>query len=1282
MARPNSPGIPTVEEYQETPLHPCVDNKDCDSRATCQDGKCICQGKRTGNGKYCRDSLPCSKDCGPGGTCLRERLMYKHPAECRCDKGFKKTKDGECVALAHPCKKNEDCHKKAECHRGKCHCVGRNTAGNGKYCKDSLPCPKEYEEKCKAGGNNVVSCVVDPLFPDQPECKCHLDFKTSEAGICVEITECEKNGLVCPPGKVCKTEKGKYRCACKDGYKEILQGAGNGTCRDVDECSQDACSGIKNSVCANAEGSYECECKKGFRKSDDESTCEAGANQICQEGVCSCAPGFVKNNDEECEDVDECSHNETPCGANEECLNEQGTYSCVCLSGYKKQRKVCVRKDKCNCKQHEVCLQGKCKCKEGYKKSTKGYCVPRRNIDECSQDACSGMTNSVCANAEGSYECKCKKGFRKSDDESTCEAGANQICQEGVCSCSLGFAKNNDEECEDVDECSQHETPCGANEECLNEQGTYSCVCLSGYKKQHKVCVRKDKCNCKQHEVCLQGKCKCKEGYKKSTKGYCVPRRSESFKVFVVIPFSGSLFRSLELLAYGDCAQGPPTKCSSDKPTCKAKEGKCFDGVCRCVGMYAGDGLICRKASRCSKDYKCGAGICMIDPWYPKNPFCACYPGMKKTKNGRCKAHPCKKNEDCHQKAECHRGKCHCLGKTVGNGKHCEDSLPCPKEYVEKCKAGGSNVISCVVDPLIPDQPECKCHLDFKTSEAVFLGSAVTKTFYTYVHVYFSLGFSEITECEKNGLVCPPEMVCKTENGKHRCACKDGYEEILLGAGNSTCRDIDECSQDACSGMTNSVCANAEGSYECKCKKGFRKSDDESTCEAGANQICQEGVCSCSLGFAKNNDEECEDVDECSQHETPCGANEECLNEQGTYSCVCLSGYKKQHKVCVRKDKCNCKQHEVCLQGKCKCKEGYKKSTKGYCVPRRNIDECSQDACSGMTNSVCANAEGSYECKCKKGFRKSDDESTCEAGANQICQEGVCSCSLGFAKNNDEECEDVDECSQHETPCGANEECLNEQGTYSCVCLSGYKKQHKVCVRKDKCNCKQHEVCLQGKCKCKEGYKKSTKGYCVPRRSESLKFSLGLSLHDNCFPSILFLGVLGRLAFTDFYTNKQFKAFKGLEAFNQMVSGFVTSVVGKVIAGKYVVRASVRHSPRMNDPLVNIASVLFYLEATTRIHSKLACTLIKCSWILPTYVNNVPDARAKDIDFSSTNKLKEKLDQKIEDLQQPQASKHAAASSSGTASAGASAHAARIDAFERGSGSAFMPNSTSAKLKQ
>ena len=37
--------------------------------------------------------------------------------------------------------------------------------------------------------------------------------------------------------------------------------------------------------------------------------------------------------------------------------------------------------------------------------------------------------------------------------------------------------------------------------------------------------------------------------------------------------------------------------------------------------------------------------------------------------------HPCKKKEDCHENAECHQGKCHCLRKTVGNGKYCEGNI-------------------------------------------------------------------------------------------------------------------------------------------------------------------------------------------------------------------------------------------------------------------------------------------------------------------------------------------------------------------------------------------------------------------------------------------------------------------------------------------------------------------------------------------------------------------------------------------------------------------------------
>lgn len=49
-------------------------------------------------------------------------------------------------------------------------------------------------------------------------------------------------------------------------------------------------------------------------------------------------------------------------------------------------------------------------------------------------------------------------------------------------------------------------------------------------------------------------------------------------------------------------------------------------------------------------------------------------------------------------------------------------------------------------------------------------------------------------------------------------------------------------------------------------------------------------------------------------------------------------------------------------------------------------------------------------------------------------------------------------------------------------------------------------------------------------------------------------------------------------------------------------------------------------------HGKLACTQVKCTWLLPIYVNEVPYARVKDIDFSSAKKFKENLDEKIDSL--------------------------------------------------
>ena len=62
------------------------------------------------------------------------------------------------------------------------------------------------------------------------------------------------------------------------------------------------------------------------------------------------------------------------------------------------------------------------------------------------------------------------------------------------------------------------------------------------------------------------------------------------------------------------------------------------------------------------------------------------------------------------------------------------------------------------------------------------------------------------------------------------------------------------------------------------------------------------------------------------------------------------------------------------------------------------------------------------------------------------------------------------------------------------------------------------------------------------------------------------------------------------------------------------------------------ASVLFYIEAWTRIRGKFSCTEVKCTWLLPSFVKEVPYAKMRFINLTSARKLKANLDEKIENL--------------------------------------------------
>ena len=121
---------------------------------------------------------------------------------------------------------------------------------------------------------------------------------------------------------------------------------------------------------------------------------------------------------------------------------------------------------------------------------------------------------------------------------------------------------------------------------------------------------------------------------------------------------------------------------------------------------------------------------------------------------------------------------------------------------------------------------------------------------------------------------------------------------------------------------------------------------------------------------------------------------------------------------------------------------------------------------------------------------------------------------------------------------------------------------------------------------------------------------------------------------------------------------FITSLQGKAI----LVVAKVRHSQHINDTSVpiwiiannegtvssahclackaglaeccsHIGSVLYYIKAGNRIQGKLACTQVKCPWLLPTYLNEVPYSEVKlYINFKSAKKSNIELLDRINDL--------------------------------------------------
>ena len=167
------------------------------------------------------------------------------------------------------------------------------------------------------------------------------------------------------------------------------------------------------------------------------------------------------------------------------------------------------------------------------------------------------------------------------------------------------------------------------------------------------------------------------------------------------------------------------------------------------------------------------------------------------------------------------------------------------------------------------------------------------------------------------------------------------------------------------------------------------------------------------------------------------------------------------------------------------------------------------------------------------------------------------------------------------------------------------------------------------------------------------------SFDPNCLPSIEAVDLVSFLVLEQsFYSKQTFKNYKSLQAYNQVVSKFVTSVQGKRFKDSFLVLGKVLHSQKVKEKPVqcwiitdnggtvlsahclcmaglgecctHIASILFYIELWNRFTESQSCTQKQCSWIIPTGVPTIEYKQVKDIDFKSALKLKQEIEQHID----------------------------------------------------
>ncbi|ELK37386.1 Hemicentin-2 [Myotis davidii] len=197
---------------------------------------------------------------------------------------------------------------------------------------------------------SAISAAYDPAAEA-------LRFQLTTA-LQADVDECAWPTDLCPEGQRCVNLLGSYRCLpdCRPGFRVAADGA---DCEDVDECLEQSDECHYNQICENTPGGHRCSCPRGYRTQGPGLPClacisasttttttttarpdldECRVRSLCQHACrntegsyqCLCPSGYrLLPSGKNCQDINECEEDGIECGPGQMCFNTRGSYQCV-----------------------------------------------------------------------------------------------------------------------------------------------------------------------------------------------------------------------------------------------------------------------------------------------------------------------------------------------------------------------------------------------------------------------------------------------------------------------------------------------------------------------------------------------------------------------------------------------------------------------------------------------------------------------------------------------------------------------------------------------------------------------------------------------------------------------------------------------------------------------------------------------------------------------------------------------------------------------------------------